>query len=721
MADYLTITTASLRQLPFDFSGNVKRVTQAIEQAFKNGANILLMPELALTGYGCEDNFTFQEFHEATSDALDKVIQATKELGKDYPAMLVSVGLPLLYPGGQVYNASAIISAKGLHGFVCKQFLARNGLHYEPRWFEAWPRSRVIEHPHYRVPMGDLVVDCKGVRIGFETCEDSWISNRPGRDLYQRNVDIILNPSASHFASGKFDIREQFILEGSRAFGVAYAYANLNGTENGTSIFDAGCMIASEGRMVSYGDRFNCRDVLLNHAIVNISANRVTRITSSEAIGAFKEELEINLPYTLTTQTPPWKQALQPAIANDLLNEFWEELSDDDRIHAEICYAIANGLWDWMQRTHTHGYIVSMSGGADSGLAATLVYLSHYLALHQLGAQEYRKKLPKPWLESIPEYSEESGDYGYWLKQYVMPKVLMCLYQGTDNSSEITFNAAKGVSENIGATFEHWNVQKIVDDYIGLVNQIYPKQPLNWNDDDIALQNIQARSRSPGVWMLANRENKLLIATSNLSESALGYATMDGDTSGVLSVVSGLSKTRIRKINNWLEKQGLPVEGHHGFHRLTIPAMGLINAQQPTAELRPVEQTDEEDLMPYIICDSIMQSYLVRQMWPKSILIDLLMQGHGEIYSLEQLGHFIERWFRLFCRNPWKRYGTRAGFHVEQISLDPKTFHRFPLLNASFAEPLAQMWDYIKEQQTQTEHDSCQKQTTSAIKSASKS
>ncbi|MFM2485034.1 NAD(+) synthase [Celerinatantimonas yamalensis] len=701
MADYLTIATASLRQLPFDFKGNIARIIRAIEQGYECGSNVLLMPELALTGYGCEDNFTFQEFHEAAMAALQDVLKAAQTLGQDQQPMLISLGLPLLYPGGQVYNASAIFSADGLHGFSCKQFLARNGLHYEPRWFEAWPRGQVVQHPHYQVPMGDLVIDSHGVRIGFETCEDSWISNRPGRDLYQRNVDLILNPSASHFASGKFDVREQFILEGSRAFGVVYAYANLNGTENGTSIFDAGCMIASEGRMVSYGERLNCQEVLLNHALVNLSANRVTRILSSESINIFKAQSDITLPYLLTTSTPPWQVTEQSLPANDEMNEFWDDLSHDDRIHSEICYALANGLWDWMQRTHTHGFVVSMSGGADSGLAATLVYLSHYLALHQLGANDYRQALPTIWLDDIPQYSDELGDYTHWLHQYVMPKVLLCLYQGTDNSSAITFNAAQAVSENIGANFQHWNVQTIVDDYIELVNQIYPERPLNWKDDDIALQNIQARSRSPGVWMLANRENKLLIATSNLSESALGYATMDGDTSGVLSVVSGLSKTRIRKINHWLEKQGLPVEGFHGFHRLTIPAMGQINVQQPTAELRPVEQTDEEDLMPYIICDSIMDSYLIRQMWPKSILIDLLMQGHGQVYSLEQLGQFIERWFRLFCRNPWKRYGTRAGFHVEQISLDPKTFHRFPLLNASFAEPLEQMWAYIRAQATE--------------------
>jgi NAD+ synthase (glutamine-hydrolysing) len=545
--------------------------------------------------------------------------------------------------------------------------------------------------------MGDIVLDANGLRIGFETCEDSWISNRPGRDLYQRNVDVILNPSASHFAVGKYATREQFIKEGSRAFGVAYAYANLNGTENGTSIFDAGCLIASESDIVSRGDRLNVKEILINHALVNVSANRVNRIVSSESIkndGSNDIKLSINLTIE-SDQIDLTRFGKSDEVANDKLPGFWDNLKDQDLTYTEICYAIGTGLWDWTTRTKTNGYIVSLSGGADSGLVAALVYLSHFIALEQVGTTEYIAKLPEQIKAELPNL-RIGEDKLEWLKAKVMPKILWCLYQGTNNSSTTTFSAAQKLAEEVGATFHDWNVAPLVQQYTDLVNGLYPGRPLSWETDDITLQNIQARSRSPGVWMLANRENKLLIATSNLSESALGYATMDGDTSGVLSAISGLSKTTIRKINVWLEETGLPARWENGFVRTELSQLKWINAQQPTAELRPNEQTDEEDLMPYEICDFIMDCYLVKQMWPKSILVELMMNGFGAKYDLEKLGGFIERWFTLFCRNPWKRYGTRAGFHIEQISLDPKTFHRFPLLNSGFTEPLEKMWDYIQ-------------------------
>ena len=86
------------------------------------------------------------------------------------------------------------------------------------------------------------------MKIGFEICEDAWVANRPGGELSLRGVDVILNPSASHFAFGKIDVRERFVLEGSRAFGVHYVYANLLGNEAGRAIYDGGALIASAGQ-----------------------------------------------------------------------------------------------------------------------------------------------------------------------------------------------------------------------------------------------------------------------------------------------------------------------------------------------------------------------------------------------------------------------------------------------------------------------------------------
>ena len=136
-------------------------------------------------------------------------------------------------------------------------------------------------------------------------------------------------------------------------------------------------------------------------------------------------------------------------------------------------------------------------------------------------------------------------------------------------------------------------------DYTSKVERFLERK-LTWDRDDLALQNIQARVRGPSVWMLANVKGALLLATSNRSEAAVGYATMDGDTCGGLSPIAGIDKAFLRHWLRWLEKEG-PI----GVR--PVPALSVVNGLTPTAELRPLEttQTDEADLMPYEVLDPI--------------------------------------------------------------------------------------------------------------------
>src|SRR5262249_6466959 len=137
----------------------------------------------------------------------------------------------------------------------------------------------------------------------------------------------------------------------------------------------------------------------------------------------------------------------------------------------------------------------------------------------------------------------------------IVRRLLVCVYQSTRNSGEVTRSAARTVAEALGAEFVEWDVDKLVADYTERVSTA-AKGALDWKSDDVALQNIQARVRSPGVWLLANIRNSLLLATSNRSEAAVGYATMDGDTSGGLSPIAGIDKAYLRKYLRWLQTEG---------------------------------------------------------------------------------------------------------------------------------------------------------------------
>ena len=187
--------------------------------------------------------------------------------------------------------------------------------------------------------------------------------------------------------------------------------------------------------------------------------------------------------------------------------------------------------------------------------------------------------------------------------------------------------------------------------------------------------------------MIANLRNQLLLATSNRSEAAVGYATMDGDTAGGLSPIAGIDKAFLRRWLGWLE-----TTGPQGL--AAMPSLNAVNVQQPTAELRPPEQaqTDEKDLMPYDVLDAI-EGYAIRDKKTPLECYQLLRADFGQ-YSPRDLAAWVERFFTLWCRNQWKRERYAPSFHVDDKNLDPKTWCRFPILSGGFAKELAELREF---------------------------
>lgn len=188
--------------------------------------------------------------------------------------------------------------------------------------------------------------------------------------------------------------------------------------------------------------------------------------------------------------------------------------------------------------------------------------------------------------------------------------------------------------------------------------------------------------------MLANTLGMLLLSTSNRSEAAVGYATMDGDTSGGLSPIAGIDKAFLRQWLRWLETTG-------SAEFAPIPELSVINAQAPTAELRPLErvQTDEADLMPYPLLDAIEGSAIRDKRSPMDVLEEMTLRFPN--YSREQLHAWVRRFFQLWTRNQWKRERYAPSFHLDDKNLDPKTWCRFPILSGGFAAELRDMDDSL--------------------------
>lgn len=625
----IKIAGAALNQTPLDWKNNLQNIKEAIDQAKKEKIDILCLPELCLTGYGCEDLFLHDWFIEKAFSHLLEIVEWCDNI-------VVSVGLPIKWKGN-VYNSVCLIENKRIFGFSAKQFLAKRDVYYEDRWFTPWPSSThdqiLIQGKTH--PIGDLSYTIKGIHILFEICEDGWRGeNRPAAQHCKKlgkDIDLILNPSASHFYFGKTKIREkEVVVQASKEFNCTYLYVNLLGNESGRIIFDGEILIAQKGKLIQRNNRFSYKNVNLISSTIDFHS--------------------------------------QKDISDVALND------DPQQKEIEFTEAVGLGLFDYLRKSKSRGYVLSLSGGADSSACAVLVAEMIKRSTTELGRFEALKKLNLSELADIigeGEYTDEQ------LHKFITKSILHCAYQSTKNSSNKTFQAAKELAESIGATFYKWDVQQEVDSYTKKIEQAIGEK-LSWQKEDIALQNIQARARSPIIWMLANIKNALLITTSNRSEGDVGYCTMDGDTSGSIAPIAGVDKEFIRKWLRWAE------------HELHYENLNYVNNLQPSAELRPLAQTqtDEDDLMPYTILLEIEQTALYQRLSPLQIFLTLKEKKLEENKLLKK--HII-KFFKLWAQNQWKRERLAPAFHVDTFSIDPKSWCRFPILSGSFEEELAEL------------------------------
>lgn len=659
----ISLAATALNQTPLAWSGNVANILAAISGARGAGATVVCLPELCITGYGCEDAFLSPNTHEQAWAGLREILPDTKGL-------VVSLGLPVFHHN-TVFNAAALAVDGKLVALICKRHLAGDGIHYEPRWFKPWPlQVRDVFHAPddgTKIPIGDLVVDVGGVKLGFEICEDAWVARRPGGDLAAQAVDVILNPSASHFAFGKREIRRRFVIEGSRAFGVSYVYSNLLGNEAGRAIYDGQTLIASAGELLAEGPRFSYRDHLVTVATVDLN---LTRLAQSRTTSHRIQLPDVNHPAVIRMDFA-WPQAGFSTTPTPVIG--WEKSTTLKE--EEFTRAVGLALFDYLRKSHTRGFTVSLSGGADSAAVVCLIYLMAQLALEDGRAVRKLRFL---------RHSDDAND--------LTSQLLITAYQATANSGNTTRSAAAILAKAIGARHHELDIAELHQGYVDLIGKAMDRE-LTWQQDDLALQNIQARVRSPGIWMIANLTNTLLLSTSNRSEAAVGYATMDGDTSGSLAPIAGIDKAWLRKWLCWLEADGPLLENG----KSNMPALAVINRQQPTAELRPADaaQTDENDLMPYPVLDAIERAAIRDKRGPADVLA--ILQRDFPDHPQARLFQWLTRFFQLWSRNQWKRERYAPGFHLDDQNLDPKTGCRWPILSGGFALELEQLKTQLTE------------------------
>ena len=613
----MKLAAASLNQTPIDWANNKSNILEAISQAKKEGVKLLCLPEMCITGYGCEDLFLHSWLADKALEVLQEILPETKGIA-------TTLGLPYHFQG-KVYNVICLVEDGQILGFQAKQNLPNDGIHYEARWFTPWESNKLdtVNIAGTGYPFGDKIYQIGDKVVGFEICEDAWVEDRPACRLVEQKVDIIFNPSASHFAMLKSRVREQKVIDASATFNCTYVFANLLGNEAGKAIYDGDAIIAHKGELIANTPLFSYTNIELTSCEIDDNTDRIT------------------------------KKSITPG-SNIKEEQFIE--------------ATSLGLFDYLRKSKSNGFVLSLSGGADSSTCLVLVSEMIKRGVNTLGAEEF---LDRIGLSGIQEDNKIES---------ITNKLLTVAYQSTKNSSAQTFEAAQVLAQSVNASFHQWSIDDEVNHAQDVIENIVNRE-LSWETDDIVLQNIQARSRSPIIWMLANLKNALLITTSNRSEGSVGYATMDGDTSGSLSPIAGVDKPFIINWLKWAEKE------------LGYTGLSKVNSLTPTAELRPEDQSqaDEVDLMPYPILNQIERLFIHKRLSPK-----LIHQEVSNSIAPKKAAEYVIKFFQLLARNQWKRERLAPSFHLDDYNIDPKSWFRFPILSGGFKNELDELNKLIR-------------------------
>lgn len=672
------VAAASLNQTVGDWTGNTARIVRVIGEARSRGARLVVLPEMCIPGYSLGDRLMMRGTLDRSWACLQQILPHTTGL-------VALVGLPVKHRD-VLYNTCAVCADGRLVGLVPKENLATGDVQYENRWFSGWPARRVEDFrtPEGEpIPMGGLLFEAKGLgRFGVEICEDGWMGLRPGSVYALSGAHIVANPSASWFTLGKHRVRRRMVEQISREDKVVYLYTSLLGCDATRLVFDGSVFVAQDGEVLAEGRRFLFdEDCEIVDRVVDLGALERARMEEGswrQQVESVQREERGRLPQVLRIEgdfsTPAPAPAPPPywtrTHASDAVDPSLDWLAEQrlipraptagDLTWLELELALAMALREYQVKCGIPGFALALSGGRDSSMCALLV------------ARAFRYHRPELDGEALRAYTAER---------------FSTAYMGTANSGPETRQAARSLADALGATHHEGEIQDAVDTHIRIASEM-TGVTLSWSNPahDIPLQNVQARLRGSLIWMIANLSGFLLIATSNKSEAAVGYATMDGDTSGGVSPIADVPKSMVSAWLAW-------AADFHG-----IDALADVVRIPATAELRPPDraQTDEGDLMPFAVLDRLMDHFVQRGQDPVEMFRSL-WPAMGDRYGGDPraFAAHIRKFVRMFCFAQWKRERFAISFRVTAFDLDPKTGFRFPPVQAPFTEELAELDRYV--------------------------
>ena len=603
-----------------DVEFNTQNIINVMEEAQKNGAKILVFPELCVTGYTCSDLFDHSVLLKASRKALLEIAENTSD--KD---MLVFVGAPLEV-NGKLYNVAAAMNQGEILGFTTKTFLPNYGEFYEMRQFTPGPQTvREITFEGKKIPFGpQILFQAKGMEelvVAAEICEDVWSPIPPSIQAALEGATVIVNCSASDETIGKDTYRRALISGQSARLISGYIYANAGEGESTTDlVFGGHNIIAENGTILKESSRY------VNEIIYSeIDLQRITGETrKNTTFQPLDEETLVRVPFTIEetktflTRTFPKK----PFVPSD------------EQTRAQRCEEIltiqAMGLKKRLAHTNARTAVVGISGGLDS----TLALLVTARAFDMLGRD----------------------------KKDIIAVTMPCF-----GTTDRTYQNACEMSKKVGATL----IEVPIADAVNVHFRDIGHDP---EDHSVTYENCQARERTQVLMDIANKTWGMVIGTGDLSELALGWATYNGDHMSMYGVNASVPKTLVRH----LVKYAADDTTDEALKNVLYDVLDT----PVSPELLPPKDGDiaqkTEDLVgPYELHDFFLYFMLRFGYEPSKIFRIACMTFDGE-YDKETIFKWLETFCRRFFSQQFKRSCLPDGPKVGTVALSPRGDWRMP-------------------------------------------
>ena len=607
-----------------DVTYNVQQIESLIAQAEGRGAEIIVFPELSLTGYSCQDLFRQQLLLDKAEEGLLGLLDFTRKLD-----IIAVVGLPVRI-GSLLYNCAAVVQHGSLLGLVAKTYLPNYNEFYEKRWF-ASSTDMIAQDiylagsPVHVSPDPQVFRTCDGACFGIEICEDVWAPLPPSNNLALAGADIILNLSATDELAGKHDYLLSLISQQSARMLCGYVYSSCGyGESTQDVVYGGNALICENGRLLAQGERFSldaqlCMQQIDIDRLRSDRQNNTTFRTAQDGAQAVIVDCKPVSPreFELIREVNP-----HPFIpCDDKMEQSCEEILNIQTM----------GLVKRLQHTHSDKAVIGISGGLDSTLALMVVVR----AFDKLGLSR-------------------KGIIGITMPGF--------------GTTDRTHQNAVELMTSLQITQREISIAKAVTQHFQDIGH-------NMQQHDVTYENAQARERTQILMDVANQVGGMVIGTGDLSELALGWCTYNGDHMSMYGVNGGVPKTLVQYLIRYLAQ--LPAFAMQRSTLLDVVDTPISPELTPADNEGNIQQKTEDLVGPYELHDFFLYYMMRFGFSPKKIFV-LARHAFKNRYDDEVITKWLQTFCRRFFNQQFKRSCLPDGPKVGSVSLSPRGDWRMP-------------------------------------------